>query len=253
MLNAIIIEDERLAQQDLVKNLTDVWPDVHIAAVLSSVRESIDYLSGSPKAEIIFSDVQLPDGLSFEIFHYTAVEIPVIFITGYDEFMMNAFEYNGIDYLLKPVSKDDLEKAIMKYKMLEKHFAIDKRPIENLLRQFNHKKRSRLLVRKGLENISLRLDDVVLFYTENKIVYVVDQNGKKYLADKNLSDLEEELDDAVFFRANRQYIININYVKGFKSYEKVKLMVDLSVPELNHCIIVSQETAPAFRKWMYEA
>ena len=216
MLNAIIIEDERLALQELINNLREVSPDISITATLGSVKESIEYLSTSPKADIIFSDVQLADGLSFEIFNYTDVEIPVIFITGYDEFIMNAFEYNGIDYLLKPVRKEDLLKAIM-------------------------------------ENISLRLDEIALFYTENKIVYVTDNTGKKYLADKNLSDLDEELDDTLFFRANRQYIVNINYVKGFKAYEKVKLLVELTIPELNHCIIISQETAPAFRKWMYEA
>ena len=253
MLNVIIIEDERLALQDLINNLYDVSPDLQVTATLSSVKESIEYLSNSPKADLIFSDVQLADGLSFEIFNYTDVEIPIIFITGYDEFIMNAFEYNGIDYLLKPVSKDDLSKAIMKYKMLEKHFSSGNKRMDNLLTHFSSKKKTRLLVRKGLENISLRLDEIALFYTENKIVYVIDHTGKKYLADKNLTDLEEELDDNIFFRANRQYIVNINFVKGFKAYEKVKLLVDLSLPEINHCIIISQETAPAFRKWMYEA
>jgi DNA-binding LytR/AlgR family response regulator len=253
MLNVIIIEDERLALQDLINNLYDVSPDLQVTATLSSVKESIEYLSASPTADLIFSDVQLADGLSFEIFNYTDVEIPIIFITGYDEFIMNAFEYNGIDYLLKPVSKEDLSKAIMKYKMLEKHFSAGNKRMDNLLTHFSSKKKIRLLVRKGLENISLRLDEIALFYTENKIVYVIDHTGKKYLADKNLTDLEEELDDDMFFRANRQYIVNINFVKGFKAYEKVKLLVDLSIPEINHCIIISQETAPAFRKWMYEA
>ncbi|MES1214290.1 MAG: LytTR family DNA-binding domain-containing protein [Bacteroidota bacterium] len=253
MLNAIIIEDERLALQELIANLRDVSPDIGISATLGSVKESIEYLSTSPKADIIFSDVQLADGLSFEIFNYTEIEIPVIFITGYDEFIMNAFEHNGIDYLLKPVRKEDLLKAIMKYKMLEKHFSAGNKKIDNLLTHISSKKKTRLLVRKGLENISLRLDEIALFYTENKIVYVTDQLGKKYLSDKNLTDLEEELDDTMFFRANRQYIVNINFVKGFKAYEKVKLLVELTIPELNHCIIISQETAPAFRKWMYEA
>lgn len=253
MLKAIIIEDERLAMQELVNNLYDAAPEVQVVAKLSSVKESIEYLSGSSAADIIFSDVQLPDGLSFEIFSYTDIETPVIFITGYDEFIMNAFEYNGIDYLLKPVCKDDLGKAIMKYKMLEKHFNSGNKRMDSLINQFGGKKKTRLLVRKGLENISLRLDEIALFYTENKIVYVVDHTGRKYLADKNLTDLEEELDDSMFFRANRQYIVNINFVKGFKAYEKVKLLVDLTLQEINHCIIISQETAPAFRKWMYEA
>src|ERR1700733_3096221 len=181
MLNVIIIEDERLALQDLINNLYDVSPDLQVTTTLSSVKESIEYLSNSPKADLIFSDVQLADGLSFEIFNYTDVEIPIIFITGYDEFIMNAFEYNGIDYLLKPVSREDLSKAIMKYKMLEKHFSAGNKRMDNLLTHFSSKKKIRLLVRKGLENISLRLDEIALFYTENKIVYVIDHTGKKYL------------------------------------------------------------------------
>ena len=165
---------------------------------------------------------------------------------------MNAFEYNGIDYLLKPVSEDELQKAIIKYRKLEKHFS-NQPSLINLVQYVNTRKKTRLIVKKGLENISLRLEDIILFFTENKIVYVVDKWSKKYLVDRNLGELEEDLDDNIFFRANRQYIININYIKGFKSYEKVKLQVDLIIPELNYCIIISQETAPAFRKWMHEA
>jgi DNA-binding LytR/AlgR family response regulator len=153
---------------------------------------------------------------------------------------MNAFEYNGIDYLLKPVSEHELQKAISKYRKLEKHFN-NESSITNLVQYVNNRKKTRLIVKKGLENISLRLEDIVLFFTENKIVYVVDKLGKKYLVDKNLGELEEDLDDSIFFRANRQYIININYIKGFKSYEKVKLQVDLAIPELNYCIIISQK------------
>ena len=253
MLKAIIIEDERPALQNLLRTLSEISLQVKVEATLSTVKESIDYLSAPNDADIIFSDVQLPDGLSFEIFSHADVHTPVIFITGYDEFMLNAFEYNGIDYLLKPVHKNDLEKALMKYRMLEKHFENTRASVEKLLNHLNGKKKNRLLVRKGLENIPLRLEDIVLFYTENKVVYVIDHGGRKYLADKNLTDLELDLDDSMFFRANRQYIININYVKGFKAYEKVKLQVDLTLVDLNHCIIVSQETAPQFRDWMYNA
>jgi DNA-binding LytR/AlgR family response regulator len=110
-----------------------------------------------------------------------------------------------------------------------------------------------MLVKKGMENISLRLDDVVLFYTENKIVYVLDRFGKKYLTDKNLAELEEELDQTSFFRANRQYIVNINFIRGFKSYEKVKLILELTQSDINHSIIISQEMAPQFREWMHNA
>lgn len=252
MLNAVIIEDEKPAMESLISTLASIADDVQITARLSSVRESIEYLSQQPAVDIIFSDVQLGDGLSFEIFNPGQIRIPVIFITCYDEFMMNAFDYNGIDYLLKPVDKTELQKALTKYRMLEKHFT-DHHSLNSLLQYVGDHKKKRILVRKGMESISLRLDDLVLFYTENKIVYAIDRWGKKYMSENNLSELEEQLDQTSFFRANRQYIININFIRGFKPYEKVKLQVDLTIPELNHCIIVSQELAPQFREWMHNA
>ena len=255
MLNAIIIEDERPAMEVLVKTLSQVSTEVNIMARLGSVKESIEYITGHPDADIIFSDVQLPDGLSFDIFSQTGVQIPVIFITGYDDYMMMAFENNGIDYLLKPVNKADLDKALLKYTRLQAHFSHTRasEPIANLERFINGRKKTRLLVKRGMENIAVRLEDIALIYTQNKLVYVIDRCSKKYVSDKTLSELEEELDNTTFFRVNRQYIININYVKSFKAHEKVKLLIDITIPEINHSIVISQETAPAFRKWMHDA
>ncbi len=114
-------------------------------------------------------------------------------------------------------------------------------------------KRARLIVKKGIENISLPLEEIVLIYTQDKIVYVIDMLSKKYISDKTLSELEEELDNRIFFRANRQYIVSINYIRSFKSFEKVKLLLGLVIPEINHSIIISQETAPVFKQWMRDA
>ncbi len=253
MRNAVIIEDEKAVAQSLVNTLLEVDPGIHIKAVLSSVEQSINYFLSDPEVDIIFSDVQLTDGLSFSIFNEVSINSPIIFVTGYDKFMLNAFEYNSIDYLLKPVCKDDLKKAIEKYKRFEKHFGQKVSVINDFLQHFGKHKKTRLIVKKGLENISLLLEDVVLFFTENKIVYVIDKCGKKYLADKNLSDLEVELDPKTFFRVNRQYIVNINYIRSFKTYERVKLQVELTLSDLNYFIVVSQETAPVFRKWISES
>lgn len=253
MLNAIIIEDEKPALQSLIEALSHVSAEVQVKAVLSSVTESIDYLSSSPEIDIIFSDVQLPDGLSFEIFRATEIKTPVIFITGYDEFMINAFSFNGIDYLLKPIDKRELEKALVKYQMLEKHFAGHNDTIKNLSKYFAASQKNRMVVRKGLEHIALKMDDIILFYTENKLVFVIDRSGRKYITDKTLSELDISLDNTRFFRANRQYIVNLNFIKGFKTFEKVKLQIDLMLPVPDHNIIVSQENAPQFKEWIYNA
>ena len=136
---------------------------------------------------------------------------------------------------------------------LEKNFSAHNSKLNELIEQLYGRKKSRLVVRRGLEHIALKVEDIVLFYTENKLVYAIDRYGKKYFADKNLSEMEQELDGTMFFRANRQYIINIEFVKGFKPYEKVKLWVEMNLPELNHPIVVSQENAPQFREWMFNA
>jgi DNA-binding LytR/AlgR family response regulator len=255
MIKAVIIEDEKKASDYLSAMLKELEPEISILKVLESVESGIDYLSANGKVDVIFSDVQLADGLSFAIFEKVNNTAPVVFVTGYDRFMLDAFENNGIDYLLKPIDKDALQKALKKYKGLERHFTHEKseEAMSQLLQYVNGGRRKRILVRKGIENITMPLNDIVLFYTENKIVHAIDKNGRKFMVDKNLSDLEEELDDKTFFRANRQYILNINYIKSFKPYERVKLWVDLTLPDLDHSIIVSQETAPVFRRWLLEA
>ena len=165
--------------------------------------------------------------------------------------MMSAFEHNGIDYLLKPVDKRDLSKALAKFQMLKEHFSgTAEKPLQKLINALDADRRSRLMVKRGIEFIPMRLQDIVLFYTENKVVYVIDRENKKYMVDKSLGDLEEELDPRHFFRANRQYIINIEYIKSYKVYEKLKLQVNLTLPEIRHSIIISQETAPVFKKWV---
>ncbi len=121
------------------------------------------------------------------------------------------------------------------------------------LEEYTKKRKTRLIVKKGIENIALKLDDVALIYTESKVVFVIANNEKKYIYDKNLSELEQELDKSIFFRANRQCIVNINYIRGFKAFEKVKLQVDLTFSITPNKIIVSQETAPQFKKWIHEA
>lgn len=253
MLNVVIIEDEVQASERLTAILKEVMPECTVIAVLSSVQQSVDYFANPVKVDLILSDVQLGDGLSFEFFNEAQVNIPVIFVTAYDKFFVQAFDHNGIDYLLKPVVPEELLKALTKFKKLKAHFSGYQQPLQSLFTAVSGKRKTRLLVKKGLEHVLIKLEDIVIFYTENKIVYLVDRFEKKYITDKTLNELDIELDNNLFFRANRQYIINVNYIKGYKPYDKVKLRVDLALSELNHEIIVSQVTAPEFRKWIMEA
>jgi DNA-binding LytR/AlgR family response regulator len=248
MIKAIIIEDERIIAEEFRRLLNNTSGETEIVGSFSTVRESIEYLSANDAPDLIFSDVQLPDGLSFDIFNKVNIKSPVIFITAYDQFIVNAFEHNGIDYLLKPVDERYLAKALCKYKSLESHFT----SYHSFVNTFRQKTRSRLIVKKGIENISLRTDDIAIIYTEDKLTFIIDREGKKFRIDRNLAELEEELDKHVFFRANRQYIVNIGFIKSYKTYEKVKLQVDLLMPTLNHHIVISQEMAPFFRRWISE-
>jgi DNA-binding LytR/AlgR family response regulator len=250
MLNVVIIEDETPAIEKLKGILSEFVTDINFAATITSVKEGIEFFSHNPKPDLIFCDIHLTDGLSFEIFNSFQTDAPVIFTTAYDEFIMKAFDYNGIDYLLKPVSRQEVSKAYQKYKSLQQHFSSTHGKLSNLLEYLNAPKKSRIIVKKGLENIALRIDDVVVFYTENKIVYLIDRQKSKYIYDRNLSILESELDPTVFFRANRKYIVNINFIKSYKIFEKVKLIVELTIPDIAHQIIISQETAPLFKKWL---
>jgi len=247
MIRAVIIEDERLIATELSNKLSSLDNTVEVMAILGSVKESLEFFSEGCHPELIFSDIQLPDGLSFTIFEKVKCDTPIVFVTAFDGFIINAFEHNGIEYLLKPVDDRDLVKVVDKYRNLEKHFEQRQR-----LRKFIDKRKERLVVKKGFASVLLRMEDIVLFYTESRVVYALDKEGKRYMCDQNLAELETLLDDHTFFRANRQYIINIQYIRGYKTLERVKLAVDINCHETNHSVIVSQETAPYFRKWINE-
>jgi len=253
MLNAIVIENQKQGNESFQTQLHNV-SEVNILTTLTTVNQSVEYFSEIQDADLIFSEVNLPDGLAFEIFRKIWVNIPVIFISCCMEFGPKAFENNAIDFLLKPVKTYDLERALEKYNILQKHFSKYSNPQLMPFSSWGNVslKKTKLVVKKGIENVVLKLENIVMIYTENKVVYVTDNQGIKYISNKNLGELGRELDTSLFFRINRQYILNVNYIKSFKSFEKVKLKIDISVPIVKHPIIIGQETATAFRKWVQE-
>ncbi len=157
--------------------------------------------------------------------------------------------------MLKVILIDDSKQTMEQLSQLisEKTNSIQTGSLEELVNTLDQSARRRLIVRRGLEWLALKLDDIVLFYTENKLVWCIDNKGKKFLTDKHLTDLELELSRSLFFRANRQYIVNLNYIRSFRPYEKVKLQVDIDIPDAKHQVIISQENAPQFRRWMFNA
>lgn len=252
MIRAIIIEDEKPAVANLVKKITQVDNTVVVEATLSTIEESIQWLSTHSLPELIFLDIHLSDGLSFNIFKEIKITTPVIFTTTYDKYLMEAFELNSIDYLLKPIETPRLFDALEKFRSTKNYYS------ENIYRLIqkvdgtNHSK-YRLIARKGLEHVPLKLEDIALFYTENRLTFLIDREGKKYIADNNLSALEQELDKTKFYRANRQYIINIDFIKGYKTAEKVKISVEMAVDTVKSPVMISQDSAADFREWITQA
>ena len=250
-MRVVLIEDERPAVDNIFSCLKSIDIPVKVIQVLTSVNSSIKWFNENSSPDLIFMDIQLSDGLSFNVLKNCKIDCPVIFITAYDKYLIEAFDYNSIDYLLKPIDKIRLENGIKKYNQLQSHFVNNQASLLEYLDQ-QQKKKTRIVVRKGVEFITVRVEDIALFFSEHKIVFLVDKDRKKYMVEKkNLTEMEQALDSKMFFRANRKYIINANYIANFKTIESSKLLVELTIP-LNEPLIVSQENAPVFKKWISE-
>jgi DNA-binding LytR/AlgR family response regulator len=250
-MNVLIVEDEKPAFENMVEQLEAIDEGISVLAACNSVDECIRWLNKNPQPDLILMDIQLSDGLSFNVFKTCHITCPVIFTTAYDKYLTSAFEYSSIDYLMKPISQDKLRNAIKKYKNLQAHFVNNHSSLYEFLNN-QDKRKSRILVKRGMEFQTVRLEDVGYFFTEHKLIFLVDKENRKYLAEKsNLSDLEEELDRKIFYRANRKYIINANYVRRFKPLERSKISVELVLP-VSEEIIISQENSASFKKWIGE-
>jgi DNA-binding LytR/AlgR family response regulator len=249
MINAIIIEDEKTAAENLMHHIGLTHEPVQILANLETVEESVKWLSTHTAPDLIFMDIHLSDGISFSIFDRVRVSSPIIFVTAFDNFMVQAFEQTGIEYLLKPINESELQKAIRKYEGLRSHFLNQQDKFMGYIAGKEQGRKSRIVVRKGIEFQSIPLDEVAYFYTEQKVTFLVTTENKKYLVDKNLKELEEELDEKKFYRANRKFIVHIDAIRSYKPFDKIKIQLELNTA-VNEPIIVSQESAIDFRKWI---
>lgn len=252
MMNVLIIEDEEPAAERLQKLLKEMLPEAVILNCIVSIASAIDWFVNNQSADLIFCDIQLSDGLSFEIFKKVEVQCPVIFITAYDQYAINAFKVNSIDYLLKPVKKNELQLAVDKFK---KHYFNKK----NIVTDFNHffeaydflenKYKSRFISRYGEHIKTIKTEEVAYFFTHNKINFLHTFEGRRYPVDFNLESLETLLDPKNFFRINRQYIISINAIKEMFSYSKSRILIKLDPPAKDEAI-VSTERSGDFKLWL---
>ncbi len=246
-MNVIIIEDESPAAEKLHKALVKWDKDIQIIAILKSINETVSWLKGNAMPDLVFMDIELSDGLSFKIFEEVTVTCPIIFTTAYDDYWQEAFEHSSIDYLLKPIRQEKLEMAMAKYQSLKKHFAQNLHQL--LLPGQGRGIKKRFLVKRGIDYISIRVEDIAYFYATHKVVCLVDTKGNRFILDQSLSELEKEVDAASFYRVNRKYLVHINAIRKMKIYPKSKLQLEIEPPTSEN-IIISQENVASFKDWM---
>lgn len=249
-MNILLIEDEEPAAKRLHKMIMEIEPAAAVSDNIVSIVSGIKWLKENETPDLIISDIQLADGLSFEIFKAADVHCPVIFTTAYDQYAIEAFRVNSIDYLLKPVKKEELAIAISKYKKLQQ--AAPTLNIEQLLKSIQPQTqdyKKRFVVRYGEHIKTIGIEDVAYFYTEDKINFLTTKENRRFTIDFNLDALESMLDPAAFFRINRQYIICIHSIAEMFAYSKSRVLVKLN-PPAKHETVVSTERSADFKLWL---
>ncbi|MBQ4398687.1 MAG: response regulator transcription factor [Bacteroidales bacterium] len=247
-MKALIIEDELMAAKTLKKLLGEVSPDTEIVGVLESIEDSVDWISQHPMPDLIFMDIHLADGSSFTIFDRVTVTCPVIFTTAYDEYALKAFEVNSIDYLLKPISKEALERAVAKYHNLGR--GLEQQQLEALLKHLGAKPKfkSCFLLPERDKLVPLPTSDIAYAYIDTKTVKLVTFDDKTFYMNQTLDDILAQLDPQMFFRANRQFLISRNAVKDVSVWFGNKLAINLTV-ETPEKVIVSKARVAEFKAW----
>ncbi len=254
-MNILIVEDEIPTRRHLEKTIKELRPHWSVAGVTGSVEETVEWLEKNPLPELIFMDIQLSDGISFEVFDQVEVKSMVIFTTAYDEYAIQAFNVNSIDYLLKPILPQKLEEAISKFERLytpalHQHFSrIDFNQLAQALKLGLTNYRTRFMVNLIDGFHTLPVNDIAWIESANKITTAVTFNGHHHILDFTLDKLEKELDPALFFRANRQYILNVNTIRKVENWFNGKLVVKTR-PDVKEKLVVSRERSRSFKEWV---
>lgn len=246
----VIVEDETAAAVNLRSMLKTIVPDVEVLTVLESVEEAVEYFSAEVEADVVFMDIHLADGDSFRIFKSVDIAIPIIFTTAYDEYALEAFKVNSIDYLLKPFKEEDLQRALDKLQRLTTSERDESRErVTKMVADAHNDSLQTLLVRYKDKIIPVAMEDVAFFYTYAERVTLTTLDGKTYPVDKTLETLSQQLDSVKFYRANRQFIISRRAVKDIAVWFGSRLALNLTI-ETPERIIISKARVPEFKRWL---
>lgn len=256
-MKVIIIEDEFAASDNLSYLLNRIMPDIEIVEVIDTVKSAVSYFSSEHPAELVFMDIHLADGISFEIFEQVKIDIPVVFTTAYNQYALKAFKVNSIDYLLKPIDEDELKDALNQF--IEQVKEKEQKGIDNaqlngllgLLKESTAKKnyKKSFLVSQRDELIPLKTDEIAYFLIDLGVVKVISKANETYILDTKLDEIEESLNPNDFYRANRQYIINRDAILNLKQYFNGKLIVSVQ-PVAKERILISKAKATEFKNWI---
>jgi DNA-binding LytR/AlgR family response regulator len=257
-MKVLIIEDEELAAKKLQKILAAVDENAEVVGIADSIRSSVNWLQNNPSPELILMDIELADGQSFEIFDKVEVKSTVIFTTSYDEFALKAFKVNSVDYLLKPIQKEDLKSALDKLNNMKSIYSNGQnntsQRMDNLIKELQLKLqpkeyRKRFLVKLGQKLISIEIDEIAYFYSDGRLNFFKTKDHKKFVVDYTMDELEEMLDPESYFRISRSFYVSIDSIDQIHDYFGNRLILHLK-PVVDKEAIVSREKVTDFKKWM---
>ncbi len=254
-MNVVIIEDEILTAEDLKDVILQIEPKASVVAVLHSVKEAVNYFKSQPMPHLIFSDIQLGDGLSFDVFSQVEISAPIIFCTAFDEYAIDAFNVNGIHYLLKPFNAQKIREALDKYQTLQSSFSYQSKTLETVYEaiklsanQSAERRATSVLVYFQNRVIPIKLEEVALFFIKNESTHLYTFDQKTFPVSKTLDELQQ-LDSNLFYRANRQIIVNRNAVKEAAHHQSRRVTVELNIP-FNEIVTISKEKIGHFFDWL---
>lgn len=248
-MKVVIVEDEHLAAERLMQQLNTIVPEVEVVKVLESVEESVNWLATHPAPDLIFMDIQLDDGLSFEIFDELEIKAPIIFTTAFDKYAIHAFKVNSVDYLLKPIELEALQSALEKYKMLYGQHQLLEDKIAKVIEQLSRTYKSRFFIKIGNRFQSIQVNRICCFFVQERSTYIKTMEGKTYDIDFSLDQLQKMVDPNQFFRISRNYLVNINCIDEIVGYSSTRLKLKLAAA-LDEDVIVSRDKVSGFKKWM---